>query len=1165
MALIGSSNSLGGLAGSNAIARLLVVVSGDSSQLTTALASAEGKMTGFAANAGAIGSALTRTVTLPFLAIGGAAVKAATDFNYAVTKVAALTPVLDDTGQSAEQLSQSLIDMANDPRIVASPTDLANALYFAGSAGLKAADAMEVVRLSAEGQSVGMGDAADISKVLIAAMNNYGPAALSASDAMDALTVAIREGTAEPEDMAVALGRLLPVAEQAGVSFQEVVASVAALTNLGVPARVATTSLRALFGGLLAPTQAAAEQLDALGISADQLRYKLQQGPIEAFKLLSDATKGNFDELRQLIPQIRAITAYYGLSGQRLREYKGIIEDTTNSQGALQRVLDQFVNTPTFKFQKAVQQLQIAGIELGNQLLPVFNQLVGILTDLAQGFSALPGPAKAAFAALLTVGSAIGPLLKLYSVITQFGTGGVAAFKGFAAGATTAGLAALTAYSGFQSLLRGSQSLVSIGSALVGTIVAIQLALRALTLTAAAGKLGVGGVAQALAGIGGPQVTAIAVGIGLIATAIAIFAGRAERARQAAIQFGDALKKGATTGEIFRDTIQGITDTNLREFILNLTKLKTGLLDLPTSQALPKLQGDIGSGFLSNLTALNDELKANGHSGDDFAGILFKVQSAMQTAGGDAAKMTKLFYESGGSTKEFADAVAAAAATEHGEFASVTGVLAASVNDYSLALQNARGAIAAYDDQQFALIEGTVANDKAIQSLADQYGVSVDFIKTGLDQFGVSAFGMSNKTQDAWAKAYFGVKKNGDLIQGKTAETRDAIAQDMADMADAIQGAFGIFEELPKDTTKAMDVYLARIQDANDATVGLQADIATLSRRGVSGDLISRLLEEDPHLVSKFADATESELKRYVRAFEVNMELGDAAVLKERGHLETKAKGNITAFANATLASGKILPGVAQGIVKKMTDAFTAGSLKPAAFGLMVTFVEGLDSAKGLTKEQGSKLAVAFQNQLLNKHNWSDDGRLLTTRVAEGISRATGVPVAKVNDLMGRIIQQMLTPAQKAEIERRGRIAAQALAAGIKNQWPIAQQAGAGLINHVIQGIRSSEDNAADAMHKIGITLRNAMDSGLKNSPEYFTFYMGQKLATDLQKGFEGQRIELRAPKLTGLEKFDGRKSHFGGEYNRHTRRRDKQPINVHISRRRAAEEMTVDYDYRGD
>jgi TP901 family phage tail tape measure protein len=89
-----------------------------------------------------------------------------------------------------------------------------------------------------------MGETADVARAVIAAMNAYGKENITAAHAMDVLHTAVVEGGAEADQFANTLGRVIAPAKLAGVSFEEVAASVATFTRLGVGADEAVTALR---------------------------------------------------------------------------------------------------------------------------------------------------------------------------------------------------------------------------------------------------------------------------------------------------------------------------------------------------------------------------------------------------------------------------------------------------------------------------------------------------------------------------------------------------------------------------------------------------------------------------------------------------------------------------------------------------------------------------------------------------------------------------------------------------------------------------------------------------------------------------------------------------------------------------------------------------------
>src|SRR5690606_26838380 len=104
-------------------------------------------------------------------------------------------------------------------------------------------DALDIVTLSAKASAVGLGETADVAKVVSAALAAYARQGLTAARATDILLAGVQEGAAEAPEFASALGRVLGQAAQLGVTFEQVVGFVATFTRLGVSADEAVTAL----------------------------------------------------------------------------------------------------------------------------------------------------------------------------------------------------------------------------------------------------------------------------------------------------------------------------------------------------------------------------------------------------------------------------------------------------------------------------------------------------------------------------------------------------------------------------------------------------------------------------------------------------------------------------------------------------------------------------------------------------------------------------------------------------------------------------------------------------------------------------------------------------------------------------------------------------------
>ena len=316
---------------------------------------------GIASKAGAIG----KTLAIPLLAAGAASLKVAVDFENSFTKIAAIT---NTTAGEINGMKESVLALAG--QTAQSPRELADALYFLSSAGLSSQQVMQALDASARASAVGLGETADVARLTANVLNAYKD--ITAEQAIDTLVAAVREGTADSDEFADALGRILPISSRAGVGFDEVTASLAALSNIGLDVNEGVTAMRGLLQALVAPGTIAAQTLAEIGISADEMRQVIsEEGILGALQLLEERTGGNIDTLRKIIPNIRSLTGELGLTGENAEQVAGVFERVADSTGSLDRAMAATVQGPGFQFQQLMVQLETLAIDLGEALLPV--------------------------------------------------------------------------------------------------------------------------------------------------------------------------------------------------------------------------------------------------------------------------------------------------------------------------------------------------------------------------------------------------------------------------------------------------------------------------------------------------------------------------------------------------------------------------------------------------------------------------------------------------------------------------------------------------------------------------------------------------------------------------------------------------------------------------
>ena len=397
-----------------------------------------------------VGESWTRNVTLPIVGAGVATGKLAFDFDKTMNQIVALTSVgQDQIGAFREEI------LALAPAVGKGPQELAEAFYFVASAGFEGAEAMEILRHTAKAAAAGLGDTATVAKVIGSAVNAYGLEAKDAAGLTDQLVAAIGEGSAEAPEFAGALGNVIGSAAQIGASFSDVTGAIAAMTNVGIGAEEAVTSLNQVFVTLMKPTAGAAAALEEMGYTAEGLRESIRErGLMPTLGDLAVALEGDAEATAEVFGNVRALRGVLALTGPQLEETAALIDRVADSTGATGEAFDQVAKSDSFKLEQAMAALQATAIEFGADVLPLVVAVLERLADgaqsLAEWWDTLDDGTKELIVNVLAFTAAVGPALLIIGKLTA-GLGMLFKAVGFLASAK--GIPALTKHLGTAGLL----------------------------------------------------------------------------------------------------------------------------------------------------------------------------------------------------------------------------------------------------------------------------------------------------------------------------------------------------------------------------------------------------------------------------------------------------------------------------------------------------------------------------------------------------------------------------------------------------------------------------------------------------------------------------------------------------------------------------------------
>jgi len=358
------------------------------------------------------GRTLTTGITAPLTAVGVASTKMATDFESSMSKITGLVGVSRD---QVGAWNSELLKLA--PALGKSPKELAEGMFFVTSAGLKGAQALRVLTASAKASAAGLGSTATVADAVTSAMNAYGSGALDAGRATGILVAAVREGKASAESFAPVLGALLPVAADAGVGFDEVAASLAAMTRVGAPAAEAATALRAILTTIKKPSNDAVESLDNIGLSVQGLQSMLdEKGLLATLQHLNTAFEENGVAMTDVFGNVRALSGVLSLTGGEAEKTAGIFARlATTTEQDLNKAFSVVSGTAGFKFAQVLSSIKVSAIDLGNVLIPIVipaaERLGAMIKTVTTAFQELSPTMKKAIVVAAGIAAAIGPII----------------------------------------------------------------------------------------------------------------------------------------------------------------------------------------------------------------------------------------------------------------------------------------------------------------------------------------------------------------------------------------------------------------------------------------------------------------------------------------------------------------------------------------------------------------------------------------------------------------------------------------------------------------------------------------------------------------------------------------------------------------------------------
>lgn len=397
------------------VARLNIRVDAQTGEAERALDSTSEKLNNFARNTGRQGALLSAGITTPLLLAGRAAFDMTAEFERTMS---VLQHTIQAPATAMDQLAAQAIQLGADTSFSAG--EAAGAMLELGKAGLDTQQIMGaipgVLSLAAAG-GVSLGAAAELAA---ASLNTFGLEAEQVSYVADLMANAANASSANISDLMAGMAQAGFAFDMAGQQIDDLAASLAILTNVGLSGSDAGTALKNAFMRMMNPTKEAAAVMQELGVSFYDAQGNMKELPA-IIGMLNTAFEGMTSEQRDA-----ALSTMFMSDGMKalvpLLEvgqagFEGYLE-TVNRAGAASESANAYMSGLAGAAETLSGSIESAAIALSSRFADGAAVVILNVANLVDAFTNLPAPIQNAALAFAAVFAATGPVLLAISGIS---------------------------------------------------------------------------------------------------------------------------------------------------------------------------------------------------------------------------------------------------------------------------------------------------------------------------------------------------------------------------------------------------------------------------------------------------------------------------------------------------------------------------------------------------------------------------------------------------------------------------------------------------------------------------------------------------------------------------------------------------------------------------
>ena len=375
-----------------------------------------------------VGMTLTKGVTTPIMGLGAAAVKTASDFDTAMSQVAAVSGA---TGDEFEALRDKAREMGSKTKFSAS--EAAAAMNYMAMAGWKTSDMLSGIEGIMNLAAASGEDLATTSDIVTDALTAFGLTAADSGHFADILAAASSNANTNVSMMGETFKYVAPIAGAMGYSAEDTAEAIGLMANAGIKSSQAGTSLRKILTELNGEVRISGASIGEVTIqtaNADGTMRSL--GDIladcrTAFSKLSESEQAAAAETLVGKTAMSGFLALMNAAPQDIQKLESAISTCSDSMdgynGTAEKMAAVMQDNLAGQMTILKSQLQELAIAFGEILIPIIREVVSFLQGFIDKLNGLDSGTKETIVKIGLFAAALGPvLIVIGKVISAVGT-----------------------------------------------------------------------------------------------------------------------------------------------------------------------------------------------------------------------------------------------------------------------------------------------------------------------------------------------------------------------------------------------------------------------------------------------------------------------------------------------------------------------------------------------------------------------------------------------------------------------------------------------------------------------------------------------------------------------------------------------------------------------